>query len=229
MTKVKDIMKITGFKNFMSFIAATLSFLLILSAIVLPGCMPYGVDNGKKDIASDNTGKKDGTETTEDNGTAEVLYKNAPQDFSIKLKWNTGSLPPPYNYSYDISCGSGLNGSFEYQGGHGLSQTPEPWITDFDISADNMDDLYVLLEKNDFFRDKWEKSEPSIGGSYTIIKISANSKNYEIPPDFELKTEDTQKINEVADFINSLVPEKIWIEMQRQQSEFEKSYEEYEN
>ena len=226
MIKVKDIIKIIYFKNFMSFFAASLSSLLILSAILLPSCMPSGADNKKIDIALDDIDKKDGAETTENNSAAVVLYKNAPQDFSITLKWGTGSLPPPYNYSYNISCGPGLNGSFEYQGGNGLSQIPEPWITYFDINAGNMDDLYLLLEKNDFFRDRWEKSEPSIGGSYTIIKIISNRKNYDIPPDFELKTEDAQKINEAADLINSLVSEKIWIEMQRKQSEFEKSYEE---
>jgi len=226
MLKLEEIVKTGSFRNLMLLMMAILSIILFLSATIMPGCKPYGQDNAISDIGQDNKSKKDGTETTGKDGTAEVSYKNAPQDFGVQLKWNTGSLPPPYNYSYGIYFGPGLSGRFEYQGGNGLPEMPKPWTTDFEISAGIMDDLYMLMEKNDFFRDKWEKSEPSIGGSSTIITVNANGTDYKIPPDFELKHEDVQKINEVADYINSMVPKTIWEQMQRQQSELEKSYEE---
>jgi len=215
-----------SFKNLMLLFLAIFSIILFLSVAIMPGCKPYSQDNNISDIGQDDKGKKDGTETTGTDSNAELIYKNAPQDFSVQLRWNTGSLPPPYNYSYGIYCGPGLSGRFEYQGGYGLPEMPKPWTTDFEVSSGIMDDLYMLIEKNDFFRDRWEKSEPSIGGSYKIITIDANGINYKIPPDFELKHEDVQKINEVADYINSIVPKTIWEEMQRQQSEIEKSYEE---
>jgi hypothetical protein len=219
-------MKIKGLNNFISLIAALLSFVFILSVIILPGCIPSRIDAGKKDASSDDTGKKDASETTFDDDNAEVIYNNAPRDFSVQLTWSTGALPPPYYYSYSISCGPGLKGIFAYRNGKNLSQDQEPVIIDFGTSIESMDGLYVFLEENNFFRDNWDKAAPSIGGSSTIIKIGANGKTYEIPPDYELKPEDVKIINEAAYFINGLVPEQTWAEMQKLQSEFEKSYEE---
>jgi|WetSurMetagenome_2_1015567.scaffolds.fasta_scaffold229056_2 hypothetical protein len=211
-------------KNFISFMAAVFFFIFILSAIVLPGCSSYDIGDAKNDNASDTAGNKDTYETTIDGDNAEVIYNNAPTDFSTQLTWSTGALPPPYHYSYSISCGPGLNGIFLYQNWKNLSQNLKPMEIDFKTSIESMDGLYVFLKENNFFRDKWEKAAPSIGGSYTIIKISANGKIYEIPPDYELKPEDLKVINEAAIIINSMVPEQTWVKMRELQSEFEKSY-----
>jgi len=217
-------MKIKDLKNFISFIAAALFFVFILSAIALPGCIPSGIDDGKKYTASDNTGNKDTSGTTIDGDSAEVIYNNAPKDFSVQLTWSTGALPPPYHYSYSISCGLGLKGIFAYQNGKSLSEGQEPMIIDFNTSIESMNGLYVFLEENNFFRDKWDKAAPSIGGSSTIIKIGANGKTYKIPPDYELKPEDAKIINKAAYLINGMVPEQTWVEMQKLQNEFEKTY-----
>ncbi len=63
----------------------------------MPGYKPSGPDNKIYDITSDDISKKDNIETTEEDISAEMIYKNAPKDFSAKLHWNTGSLPTPYN------------------------------------------------------------------------------------------------------------------------------------
>ncbi len=219
-------MKIKNFKDLLSFIAAALSFILILSAMALPGCIASGIGDGKGETASDNTSNKDDYETIADDDNAEVIYTNAPRDFSVQLTWSTGALPPPYYYSYSISCGPGLKGIFAYRNDKNLSQDQEPVIIDFDTSIESMDSLYVFLKENNFFRDKWDEAPPSIGGSSTRIKIGADGKTYEIPPDYELNPEDAKIINKAAYLINSMVPEKTWIEMRELQSEFEKSYQE---
>jgi hypothetical protein len=40
----------------------------------------------------------------------------------------------------------------------------------------------------------------------------------------ELKPGDAKIINQAASLINSMVPEQTWVEMQKLQSEFEKTY-----
>jgi len=215
-------------KNLKLFIGFVLSIILVMSAITITGCTYTDTNDGTEDTFSAETAKKDTSQTDKDT-KASLSFKNAPQDFSLNLYWSTGVLSPQYCYSYNISCGPGLEGVFEYQPGYGLESASDAWVTEFNISAESMDDLYVLLEENDFFRDVWEKSVPSEGGSYIIIKINANNNSYEIPPDFELKSEDFQKINKVYDFVKNLVPETIWTEMERMQAEFEKSYQEYED
>jgi len=209
-------------------IVVVVLFVLVAGVSVFSGCQPFATDTSKKDIVSKETDKKNDIETPGVTDTLTPLYENAPEDLSVRFHWDTGSLPPQYNYYYIISAGPGLKGKFEYQAGYGWPPAPETWVTDFAIIVGNMDELYSLLEENDFFRESWEKTEPSIGGSSISIEITANGQSYKIPPTFELKPEDVQKINKVADFIKSLVPEKIWVEMERRQQEFEKSYEDYE-
>jgi len=218
-------MRVKRLNAIIAIIAAALLFVLVAGvSLVFSGCNLIDTNTSKDDIISEDTDIKNDIETSTDTGTLAPQYKNAPEDLSIMFYWNTGSLPPQYNYSYIISAGPGPIGKFEYQAGYGLPPAPETWVTDFTVTAGNMDELYSLLEENNFFRESWEKTEPSIGGSYISMKITANGQDFEIPPDFELKSEDVQIINKIADFIKSLVPEKIWVEMERRQQEFEKSY-----
>ena len=221
-------MRIKRLNAIIPIIAVVLLFVLVAGVSGISGCQPVATDISKKDIVSKDTDKKNDIETQGVTDTLTPLYENAPEDLSIRFHWDTGTLPPQYNYYYIISAGPGLKGKFEYQAGYGLPPAPEAWVTDFAVTAGNMDELYSLLEENDFFRESWDKTEPSIGGSFSSMKITANGQSYEIPPDFELKSEDVQIINKIADFIKSLVPEKIWVEMERRQQEFEKSYEDYE-
>lgn len=151
--------------------------------------------------------------------------QNIPEDFSTKLYWDTGSLPPEYHYYYLITIGPGPEGRFDYQSGYGEPPAPDIWVAEFSVSFVKLNELYEFLDGNGFFRDSWEKVEPSIGGSYHIINITANDKTYEIPPDFELNPEDSKKISEVADFVKNLVPENIWTDMEKRQKEFEESFE----
>jgi hypothetical protein len=137
----------------------------------------------------------------------------------VQLTYSTGSLPPPHYYSYSISCGPGQKGVFTYQDQKSFSQDSGPLVIDFDIPVESMNGLYVFLQENNFFRSKWDKAEPVIGGSYTVIKISANGKTYDIPPDSELKPEDAKMSSKAAQYINSMVPESTWAEIQKLQAD----------
>jgi len=212
-------MKIKNSKKFLPVIAAALFFIFIFPVIVLQGCAPADSGAQKKDNVSDNTGSNGTSNTTGDDSNAGVIYDNAPQDFSVQLTFSTGSLPPPHYYSYSISCGPGQKGVFTYQDQKNFSQDSGPLVIDFDITVESMDGLYVFLQENNFFRSKWDKAEPVIGGSYTVIKINANGKTYNIPPDSELKPEDAKMIGNAAQYINSLVPESIWVQIQKLQAD----------
>ncbi|MCL5986910.1 MAG: hypothetical protein M1371_10185 [Actinobacteria bacterium] len=193
-------------------ILATVSIFLI-SIIFFSGCRKTSDTEVSASTASVNN-----TSVTSQN-------QNTTEDFSTTLYWDTGSLPPEYHYYYLITIGPGPEGRFDYQPGYGKPPAPDIWVMEFSVSFVKLNELYEFLNGNGLFRDSWEKVEPSIGGSFYKITITANDKTYKVPPDFELKPKDSKKISEVADFVKNLVPENIWTDMEKRQKEFEESFE----
>lgn len=158
------------------------------------------------------------------NITGCIKSKEYTEDLTIKLYWNTGTLPPEYYYYYRITIGPGHIGVFEYQSGYGEPPAPVVWEANFKVSQDQLDYLYQLLIENKLFKDEWEKTESAEGGSFSSITIIAGSREYKIPSDAELKKEDIIKIDIVSDYLKEIVPADIWEEMNKQQSQFEKSF-----
>jgi hypothetical protein len=150
--------------------------------------------------------------------------KNTPEDFEVSMNYDVGALPPQYHYYYKIKIGPDGQCLFEYQPGYGEPPAPQAWQSSFNLSQDQLDNLYGLLVDNNFFRKIWEEGEVSCGSDSTSIEIKAGSKIFKIPSDSSLRSGDASKVREVAKFIKELVPQKIWSEMQAMQQDFENSY-----
>ncbi len=155
--------------------------------------------------------------------------KECPEDLTVKFYWNTGTLPPEYQYYYQITVGPGLQGLFEYQPGYpGTSWeplSPDVWEVSFEVSQDQVDHLYQLLIENDLFKRRWKTTdEVAEGGSSSYITIIANGRKYDkIPDDLEIKSEDRKKVVAASNYLREMVPTNIWEEMEERQSQFEKS------
>ena len=62
-----------------------------------------------------------------------------PEDFTLRMAWNTGSLPPKYRYEYVITVGSEGQGVFEYTSGYGdvgIAVPEEPLEPPLDTDED---------------------------------------------------------------------------------------------
>jgi hypothetical protein len=155
--------------------------------------------------------------------------KECPEDLTVKFYWNTGTLPPEYQYYYQITIGPGLQGLFEYQPGYpGTSWeplSPDVWEVNFEVSQDQVDYLYQLLIENNLFKRRWEKTdEVAEGGSCSSIRIIANGREYDkIPSGVEIKPEDRKKVAAVSTYLREMVPTDIWEEMEERQRQFEES------
>jgi len=155
--------------------------------------------------------------------------KECPEDLTVKFYWNTGTLPPEYQYYYQITVGPGLQGLFEYQPGYpGTSWeplSPDVWEVSFEVSQDQVNHLYQLLIENDLFKSRWKTTdEVAEGGSSSYITIIANGRKYDkIPDDLEIKPEDRKKVYKASNYLREMVPADIWEEMEERQSKFEKS------
>lgn len=149
--------------------------------------------------------------------------KEYTEDFTVKLYWDTGTLPPEYYYYYRITIGPDHTGLFEYQPGYGEPAAPDIWKVNFKVSQDQLSYLYKLLKENDLFKDEWEKTEIAYGGSFSSITIISGGREYKIPSDAELKKEDIAKKDIVSDYLKEIVPAYTWKEMNKRQIKFEES------
>ncbi len=147
-----------------------------------------------------------------------------PDDFSLSFDWNTGALPPKYNYAYVITIGPGSQSEFEHISGYDRSDDSNRWVTSFSLSKDALEELYTYLENQDIFRACWKTGRGLIGGSTTCLIITAYGKEYQIPCISELKGDDKLLVEAALDEIRGYVPDSIWEEMNDRQAGYEKSY-----
>jgi hypothetical protein len=103
----------------------------------------------------------------------------APDDFSVRYFWDTGSLPPEYHYRHVIEVqpdGSGTT-SIARSYGDGPSQT-----LPFQLDEGAMDALYADLDAAGLFSTQWrQESDPPVGGSYWSLTAMANGRTVEVP------------------------------------------------
>ena len=148
-----------------------------------------------------------------------------PHDFYIQLDWNTGALPPQYYYTYSVSIDSLGNGTFSYHPGY-EDDISNDWKTGFSLAEEQVDDLYKYLDENDLLRNDWQSGQPLLGGKGTGITITTDGRQYAIPSVSELAEKDRRVVNNAIDFVNSLVEQDIWDEMETRQEAYEQAYSE---
>ncbi len=142
-----------------------------------------------------------------------TLVPAYPKDFKITYGWNTGPLPPRYHYSYEVIIQADGTGQFIYQQGYAGDGAPMPWVSTFTIPTEKISQLYQLLLNRDMLRTDWATREPSIGGSSSIIQITAGGADFSIPIDTLKSEKDKSDSAEISDLVKTLVPKSIWDEL----------------
>ena len=153
-----------------------------------------------------------------------AVSNQLPQDFNLYQSWNTGALPPQYVYTYSINIDTQGTGEFVYHPGY-EADTADDWHTNFSLSSQQMDDLYQYLLEHDLMRSVWEEGQPLIGGKGTSLQITAGGEIFEVPSVSELTQADRETVNDAIDYINGLVSQDIWGEMEARQKIYEEEFE----
>ena len=136
-----------------------------------------------------------------------------PKDLKITYEWNTGPLPPKYHYSYEIVIQADGTGQFIYQQSYAGDDAPMPWVSTFTVPAEKINQLYQLLFTRNMMRTDWTRRDPLIGGSSSVIQITARGSAFSIPIDTLKNEKDKIDSAEISDWIKTLVPKGIWDEL----------------
>jgi hypothetical protein len=147
-----------------------------------------------------------------------------PDDFGLILDWDTGTLPPPYNYSYTIAIGPGLVGQFSYQPGYAPENQVEVWNKEFSLESKDLDALYKTLAEKGMLRENWATDQRLLGGQGSNLDITASGNKYHIPSVSVLTRPDREKVEAVFEIIRGYIPQSIWDEMAIRQTKFEAGF-----
>lgn len=134
--------------------------------------------------------------------------ENRPDDFSILYEVKSGSVPAPYYNEVTISIPSSGQGTITLTPDYPADSVPK-WAESFDLDAQKLDQLYSLLVTEQALALNWrEPSPPKLGAPSKMIRITANGKQMEIPP--QVAGEQYKAKKKITEAINALVPESLW-------------------
>jgi len=132
-----------------------------------------------------------------------------PDDFQVEYYWETGSLPPPYFYFYEVTIGPGPEGEIRFQADYS-EQDPPIWIEPIAVSENDLDRLYGMLVNMGMFAKEWLQAEDiPDGGSASKLSVRAYGQNFTIPS-YVAGEQLSKDARTLYKHIENLVPQETW-------------------
>ena len=151
-------------------------------------------------------------------------FKKMPDDFSVRVSWNNGSLPPEFRMEYVFTIGPGPQGQFEHIPGYADEGDSDRWTQDLGISESNLEYLYDYAIRKNLLRSKWNTGQQLIGGSDGRVVITAHGKEYQLPRLSALQGSDLATVKGAMAVFRAFVPPEVWDEMETRQEAFEAGF-----
>jgi hypothetical protein len=151
---------------------------------------------------------------------------------SVQYYYSCGPLPPPYQYSFDLSVNGDGTGVLIYRLGNDVNK--EPLVYNFTVCPCDLKTLNGKVENSDLLSGKVEavpENKHPIGGSLERARIIIPNPNPDLdqPPrviesPYFPTDEYKQNLKELYDFIKTLVPKETWSDVSAKQTEYESNY-----
>lgn len=163
-----------------------------------------------------------------------LLSFNAPaqnQWEDLVYHYQTGTVPPPYYYSYDLTVTYSGTGTLVYSPGYGNDTT---WVYNITFSQSDIDKLNEVIIKSNVLNEKTPALPDSlhpIGGSLQNISIQLpqDPNLDQVPPRIVTPyfPADSYKesLAEIYSVIQKMVSDNIWNEIHDRKEEYIKKHE----
>jgi hypothetical protein len=134
--------------------------------------------------------------------------KPLPPDFSVLFFYHEGSLPSPDYYEYTILVRPDGSGELRFWPDY-PAHHPEPVLFPFYASQAELADLYRQMTQVGLFNRQWRETEnPPTGGSRAWIEVTAEQKQYAIPPN--LTPREKARAEQIYAAVRALIPPEVW-------------------
>jgi hypothetical protein len=121
-------------------------------------------------------------------------------DMSLIYRWDTGSIPPPDYYEYEIIIGPAQEGEICFRPDYPAADTPT-WKERFNVSKDDIRNLQQAIQQ---LSTDDNETPHHIGGSRETLRLQYAGH---VPVEHKLTSEQGRK---VAQMIKVLVPHDTW-------------------
>lgn len=136
----------------------------------------------------------------------------------IQYHFQTGSVPPPYYYEYDIYISATGTGSLAYHGGYESDTSKKDYTYDFNVLPDDLKSLDQRIQTSKVLTDAFEELEKHpIGGSINRVFITMPQDpriDHRPPrietPYFPKSKKQKAALEKLYAKIKSLVPQSVW-------------------
>ena len=146
------------------------------------------------------------------------LLKPMPTDFAVSYNYVAGSMPPPHHYEFLFIVNASGEGKLQFWPDY--SATPV-WKDSMKIEIEKLTGFYNFLVEQKFFRKKWQEvKDRPVGGGHVYLKITADGKDYSIPP-YPVDETMAELIRNAA---YKLIPENAMKQMYEKHEVFKDNY-----
>jgi hypothetical protein len=150
---------------------------------------------------------------------------------SCKYFYSRGPLPPPYHYSFEIAVNRDGTGALNYNLGYGDNA---PLNYTFIVSPEDLKLLSEKICKSKIASDKVApvpENEHPIGGptEYAQVVVTNPNPDLDQPPKVYQspvfpKEEFKGDLKELYEFIQKLVPDDVWFDVNGKQTEYQTNF-----
>lgn len=149
----------------------------------------------------------------------------------IIYHYQTGTVPPPYFYSYDLTINISGTGTLVYSPSYGNDTT---WAYNLNFSESDMKKLNEVIDRSNVLNEtipELPDSQKPIGGSLQNISIQLpqDPSLDQTPPKIVTPyfPEDSYKerLTGIYSVIQTMIPENVWSEIENRKEEFIKNNE----
>lgn len=140
----------------------------------------------------------------------------------LQYHYQTGSVPPPYYFEYDIYLNYLGNGQLVYRGGYSSDQNRKDSTYDFTAGEPDIKALNDLISQSGVLTKEIEQAvKHPIGGALNnmYITLTQDPKFDRKPirieiPTFPKSDSDKKTLHEIYEKIRSLVPQSVWDDLE---------------
>lgn len=148
--------------------------------------------------------------------------ENPPDDFSISYHIKSGSVPPPYYSEYVITIAPGGKAEISLTPDRPADAVPK-WTEGFDLDAAKLKELYGILISEQAFSLNWEEpTPPKLGAPSKVVRITAGSRQVEIP--YQVVKAQYPAKKRITAAIKALIPDPVWETLKEKHLEYAKEH-----